>query len=657
MPKALKIILLVVAVIIAIMAAILSYVLIAIDPNDYKPQLEQAAKDQGIDLQLEGELGLSVFPSLAITLGQTRFSSEQHRLPPSSIESTSLALDLVALLQKKIAINALEIEGADLNFSSLEQTAAASAPAATGDQPTDVAGSNFSLAIDEVSILNSTLKIQAEDGSWQQVKIDDFNGNGINTSGKVFPISFEGAYADQDRSKPIPVAAKGDMSYSQDDDKLDLQKVTLNLAGIDVTTNLAIEQLQSAPAITGSLSAKTDKLKSALTTLLGETIVTQDQNALQVLNVSSNLTFTDTGIKLSDLSIQLDDTQLSGAMDFRTKAPRKLEATLNGTSINVDRYASPEDASEPEDKDTASGEAALLAPVLAPLVALDGGKGDIRFRMESIQVAGITLDKPGFRLVASGQNVSLSEANFGLFNGTVEANASINASGSTPRVSFTQKAQGLDLAAAQKQLGQEAQLSGLLALNLAGTTSGSTQNELTNNLNATGTLSIAEPYIPAVNLEQSYCEMAALIEKSPARQEPWPEGTSLNDLNSQFVMQGNTLNLTNYTTGVGNLGVRGNGTVDFDQQRFAVKVITNLQDEYTSENGCQVKSNRIRNKDIPLLCKDSFAKAGPTSCKPDPDFLKQLLQTEIIDKFINKDGESDEKTEAVKGLLKGLFGK
>jgi len=657
MPKALKLILIVVAVIIAIVAAILSYVLIAIDPNSYKPQLEQAAKDQGIELELKGDLGLSVFPYLAITIGETRFASEQHQLPPSSIQSTALALDLMALLQKKVAINALEIEGADLNFSSLEQTAAASAPAATGDQPTEVSGSNFSLAIDKVSILNSTLKIQAEDGSWQQISIDDFTSSDINTRGNRFPMSFDGGYADQDRNTAIPVSAKGRMGYNQSDDQLDLEQLSLSVAGIDISTNLIISGLQSSPAISGTLSAKTTSLKSALATLVGESVATQDPNVLQQLKLSGDIKVTDKVINLSNLSIQLDDTSLNGNMDFQLTTPRKLEASLSGTTINIDRYAAPENADTTPDDATTSGDAALLAPVLAPLVALDGGKGNIRFQMDSVQVAGITLDKPTLRLVASGQNLSLSEASFGLFNGSVTANASINASGAQPSVSFTQKAQGLDLAVAQQQLGQEAQLSGLLALNIAGTTKGETQNELMANLNSTGTLTISKPYIPAVNLEQSYCEMAALVEKSAARQQPWPEGTYLNDLNSQFVMQGNILNLTNYTTGVGNLGVSGNGTVDFDQQRFAVKVITNLQDEYTSENGCQVKSNRIRNKDIPLLCKDSFAKAGATSCKPDPEFLQQLLQKEIIDKFINKNGESDDKAKAVEGLLKGLFGK
>ena len=87
--------------------------------------------------------------------------------------------------------------------------------------------------------------------------------------------------------------------------------------------------------------------------------------------------------------------------------------------------------------------------------------------------------------------------------------------------------------------------------------------------------------------------------------------------------------------------------------RTIYHVSLRIEGDRTSDSGCIVKSKRVRDKDIPLRCKDSFATAGAKSCQPDPDFLKGVLQDEVLDKLIDdKDGE---KAEAVKGLLKGLF--
>ena len=112
--------------------------------------------------------------------------------------------------------------------------------------------------------------------------------------------------------------------------------------------------------------------------------------------------------------------------------------------------------------------------------------------------------------------------------------------------------------------------------------------------------------------------------------------------------------LQNYNTGLGNLKIRGDGTINLGKEKFAIKVITRLEGDRTSETGCAVKSRKVRDRDIPLLCKDKFAKAGKSSCQPDPDFVKKLLQKELLDKFIKPDKDGKEKP--LESLLKGLFG-
>src|SRR5690606_29294572 len=159
-----------------------------------------------------------------------------------------------------------------------------------------------------------------------------------------------------------------------------------------------------------------------------------------------------------------------------------------------------------------------------------------------------------------------------------------------------------------------------------GSTRGATKDALLANLAATGNLDIDNLHLASVNVEQSYCELAALVEKPPAREQPWAVGTDLNRFTSVFRIQGQTLELTDYNTGVGNLKVRGDGTMLLADQSLASRVIGRLEGDRTSATGCAVKSKRVRDKDIPLLCEDTFADAGARSCKPDPDFVEDLLK-------------------------------
>ncbi|MBV1932066.1 MAG: hypothetical protein KUG71_10155, partial [Porticoccaceae bacterium] len=165
-----------------------------------------------------------------------------------------------------------------------------------------------------------------------------------------------------------------------------------------------------------------------------------------------------------------------------------------------------------------------------------------------------------------------------------------------------------------------------------------------------------EPELKTINIEQSYCQVAAMVEKIPAKDD-WPAGTKLNTVDGKFRMQGQTLLLDGLSSGVGNLTLKANGEVDLEAGAFNILAVTRLNGERTSENGCLIESTKLRDKDIPLRCKDSFENAGAKSCRPDGDFVKQFAKDKILEKIGEKAGLSEADSKAVDSLLKGLFGR
>jgi len=172
-------------------------------------------------------------------------------------------------------------------------------------------------------------------------------------------------------------------------------------------------------------------------------------------------------------------------------------------------------------------------------------------------------------------------------------------------------------------------------MEFSGTSHGDTQETLMANVDGNGNLSVKKLQIDNINVERSYCELASLIEKTTLNQ-TWSNNTQLKDLQSDFHWKNQIITLPGLTTGLGNLAISGNGTVNLEQEAYNILITANLQGDHTSETGCLVKSKRIRNRDIPFRCTGSFAENGEGSCRPDKQFINQLLQEKIKEALFGK---------------------
>jgi AsmA protein len=653
------------------------YIVTTIDANSYKPQIEQAAKKQQIELDIRGDLSLSIFPKLALNIGETHFSSDEYQIPPSSLESAALSLDLLALLRKQVSINALELNRADIHLTRLEQATAIAATSPGSGGEVESSSGDFAVAIDSISIVDSSFTLHGDE---DQTRITHLNlsSSDINTRGDWFPVDTRFDYGDD--GSALTLSLKTDARFDQSGQSLSLkdaaatidglapktlslkldadvdlaaQNATIthlvgNLGNFDFDATATVESLDNTPRAQGTLSLTGKDMAKSIGELSGKELVTASPEALKTLTFTTHFIASAKNLNLTDMALKLDSTDFTGSMLFRLASPRSMVLNLTGTTLNIDHYLPPPES----EKDETSNEL-LLAPIIAPLAVLEGGKGSIRLKMDKLIAGGVEIDSPEMTMAASDKSVAISDLNLGVFGGNISAKVAIDAHGEMPVLSFSQQATALDIHQALEHFAENARMTGTLTLSMRGTSRGGSKDDLLNNLLASGDLAIKDPHLASVNLEQSYCELAAMVERTPKREEPWPDGTDLNDLSSQYRFNGPILDLTQYTTGVGNLKLRGNGTINLDKETFNIKAITRLEGDTTSDVGCTVKSRRVRNKDLALICKDSFSKAGATSCKPDPDLLKDLLKDELIDKFLDdsEDGEAD----PVKGLLKGLF--
>jgi len=124
MKKLIKIIFgLIVTAFILIIAAVVILPMI-ITPNDYKPQIIEAVKQQtGRDLAIEGDIGLSVFPKVGLNLGHTSLSNAQGFGDQAfaSMKAVNIQVALMPLLDKKVEMDEVVLQGLSLNLQRNKQ--------------------------------------------------------------------------------------------------------------------------------------------------------------------------------------------------------------------------------------------------------------------------------------------------------------------------------------------------------------------------------------------------------------------------------------------------------------------------------------------------------------------------------------------------------
>jgi len=110
--KALKYLLVAAASIAALIVLAVVILVATFDPNKYKLQLAAAVLDKtGRTLAIEGNLGLSVFPSIGIASGKMSLSERNSGKIFARFDEARLSLALIPLLSRQVVVDRIVISG------------------------------------------------------------------------------------------------------------------------------------------------------------------------------------------------------------------------------------------------------------------------------------------------------------------------------------------------------------------------------------------------------------------------------------------------------------------------------------------------------------------------------------------------------------------
>ncbi len=643
MPKLIRILLGIVAVVVGAMAAILLFV----DPNDYKDEIIQEVNNAtGRTLVINGSMGLSVFPWVALEVNDVSLSNAEGFGEQAfvAIDRAEVRVKLLPLLASQIEVGTVVLHGMKLDLarnahgiSNWDDLAGGGegATESTGgpSQPPAIAA----LVIGGLDVRDASVR-WSDSGAGQIIQFSEFN---LTTDAITLDqaVSFELGVKLSSTAPPLDgiVGLSGEVVVDASLQELTLDGLALAVNGFTVRSNLEVSNLTAGPVIRGDVSIPDFSVKELLKSLGQAVPETADPAALSRVGLQATLAATGSSVRLSDLILKLDDTTLQGYLEVSDFATAATRFSLGVDEIDVDRYLPPASEQPP----AASPAEAAAGVVLLPVELIRGLRINGDLEIGKLKVSGMRAAGVKVAVVAKEGWVKITQSIDTLYGGTYNAEVVVNAKGKTPVLKLNESLSGVQIGPLLIDAAAKDVIEGLADINANLTAKGNQIDALKKTLGGTLDFTFRDGALKGINVAKLIRYAEARLAGKPVAIVSEPNQTDFAEMSGTANIENGVLTNDDFLAKSPLLRISGKGTADIAKETLDYNVRTNVVGTMTGQDGKTL--DKLHGIVIPLRIKGPFS---DPSVKVD---LKQALTKAQKQKL-------EEKTDELKGKLKRKFG-
>ncbi|AZZ73879.1 MULTISPECIES: AsmA family protein [Pseudomonas] len=373
------------------------------DPNDYKDEIRQIARDKAhIELTLNGDIGWSLFPWLGLELHEASVATLIKPAEPfADLQMLGLSVRVLPLLRREVQMSDVRVEGLNLRLNrdkdghgnwedigKVPAPAGATPPAATAGQPASEAPvavekppQPIRLDIDSLTVNNARVEYNDEktgkqfsaesiqlstgpvhDSTNIPVKATAFLGTNqpvlrvrTELTGelrieralqryKLEDLKLSGELAgDPLQGKTMTFAAQGQLLLDKAANVAEWTGIKISANQLRALGELKVNDLDKTPQITGGISIAQFDLAKFVDSI-GQKLPAMAEGSLSKVELVSRVAATPTSIALDNINLKLDDSSFSGRIAVEDFAKQSLRAILKADTFNADRYLPPKSA-------------------------------------------------------------------------------------------------------------------------------------------------------------------------------------------------------------------------------------------------------------------------------------------------------------------------
>ena len=471
------------------------------DANSFRDTISAAVKEEtGRDLVIAGDIKLSLFPWVAVNVGRTElgnaegFSDELFL----SFDEAKLSVRLMPLIfQQEVKVGTASLAGLDVNLaiaadgsSNWEDLAGAggeeqtSTTSSSGDAPVidvaniEVSGANVAYVDAQAGSSYAISNLNFETGRIAaNVPIDiaaefDFASTPGELGGHV---AIRGTTTMTDGAAQLSIAGlnvaadlRGVVAeptqLNFDARQIELDTVArsvapgeldLSVLGLSMSADVAPFSYAGTPEPSATLRVAEFSLKDLMQVLDIDPPATADPDAMRRVSFSANAKAGSTALSLESMTLDLDDSTMTGSLSVPTTNAGMLEFDLNVDSIALDRYMAPADSSAASADDAASD-----VEIPADLIRTLKAKGS--FTIDRATLSGMEFANLTLGVDANDGRLRLHPLAADFYDGSYEGDVRIDASGDVPAISANENINNVNLASMARAMFDQDNISGTI---------------------------------------------------------------------------------------------------------------------------------------------------------------------------------------------------
>jgi AsmA protein len=602
-----------------IIALAVGYLLVAVDPNDLKPEIKAAAANQGLELSLDGNLSWQFLPQIGVVVEQVEFV--HSTVASGKISQLSLAVSWAELINIDLSSNRLPVGSVEVRDATILLA--------------ELAPNTFPIQLKRFN-----------------AKVNNFSLTGERFTVEASAQVFSGLALDLDAAIALQMDANNgvinEVAVSDLEASIDGMKIT---GQFNARNNFATAQ--------GSLSSNSFDLQQLIKTIglsfpLVKLSTMASKDALTAVSWNSSFNADMNGLSTFNTQLDIDNQVLSIASKV-DHSINNLYMRVSGEQFDISHYLAADSNSNEQN-------AALFAPLAVPF-ALWLGRSQMELSLGKLKLPDFDADNIYINLFGNQKVLRLSSFNSDIFGGQANATGRLDMRSSTPSFNLQTSLSNIDLQVALPAIADSSDISGLLSLEATIQSAGNNSDAIIRELRGGGEITIVDPAYAAINAEEMFCNAAALLGSVDSRNS-WPKGTQFETLTGNYQLAGGKLLFSDMKTATGNIAIAARGSVRLAEKRYSLIADTRVNGTTTSASGCSV-NKRLQNRSLPFICTGSFEQNGTTSCKPDEKLIRDLLKGSIYEQLgeqlfktpVTTDGDEEQQSDPLKSLLKGIFEK
>jgi len=643
------------------------------DANSFRDNIASAVKEEtGRELVIEGDIGLTIFPWLAIDIGHTTLGNAPGfgDEPFAEFERARLSVRLMPMLfGGTISIGTAELDGLRLNLAVNARGAdnwADLAPADSGeaDVAAEVPGEAPQLDIAGVklrdaaivyadaqtgdryalSAVNVSLGSIASDGS--PVPVDgslEFDLQPAGISGNIeldTVLSFDnesgrlaldglsvGGMIEGIAEVPTQLELSTDsIEVLTNEQLVAMETLEVGILGITLEVEL-LERMSYAGAVQPYAAIKVDEFspRSVMTTLGIEAPPTADPSALSRVSLEALARARTNVIELSDMTLQLDDTTFNGSLGVPRSSAGSFRFDLKGDAIDLDRYMAPADESN-------AAADADAAPVEIPADMIRPLKAQGNLAIATVNVGGLTLNDVVLGLNAADGRLRMHPIASALYGGTYNGDVRIDASGAVPVLSVNETIANVDLARLAQAMFEQDNITGSINGNFKLSGRGADLAAVQQSLSGNMSFTLADGAYEGTDIWYELRRARAMLKQETPPEPVLPARTKFSSVSATGVVTNGVMQNDDFVAELPFMELTGRGSVNIPAATVDYSLSARVFEKPEGMAGASEEEIADLTKAV-IPLKISGPLASP-SVTPDVEaLLRQRVEEEVKDKL------------------------